>query len=129
MKKLLATLGTITIAGTGISGVVGNAPVSMKVEINSLQKNNLEKLNRNKRYIGDNTMLPDDTININVRPISQSERLSCGPAVATSILRHFGLSSEEYRNGISFVSESRLIRNMETDDGSVYSMLPGEEQQ
>ncbi|WP_342262316.1 MULTISPECIES: ETX/MTX2 family pore-forming toxin [unclassified Spiroplasma] len=49
MKKLLGILGTITIAGNGMSGIVGNAPISVKSEINYLQTNNLENLNRIKR--------------------------------------------------------------------------------
>lgn len=31
MKKLLATLGTIIISGSGISGIVGNAPSPKKI--------------------------------------------------------------------------------------------------
>lgn len=49
MKKLLSILGTITIAGSGTAGLVGNAPHSAKNEINSLETNNLENLNREKR--------------------------------------------------------------------------------
>ncbi len=49
MKKLLGILGTITIAGSGISGIVGNAPAPAKNKINYLQTDNLEKLNRVKR--------------------------------------------------------------------------------
>ncbi|WP_256444885.1 hypothetical protein [Spiroplasma endosymbiont of 'Nebria riversi'] len=42
MKKLLELLGTITIAGNGISGIVGNAPASeIKSKINYSQTNNL----------------------------------------------------------------------------------------
>ncbi|WP_339024106.1 ETX/MTX2 family pore-forming toxin [Spiroplasma endosymbiont of Agriotes lineatus] len=49
MKKLLGILRTITIAGGGMSGIVGNASASEKNEINYLQTSNLENLNRNKR--------------------------------------------------------------------------------
>ncbi|WP_338967013.1 hypothetical protein [Spiroplasma endosymbiont of Lonchoptera lutea] len=49
MKKSLSILGTITIAGSGIAGLVGNAPATAKTEINSLQKSNLENLSRSKR--------------------------------------------------------------------------------
>lgn len=45
MKKLLSILSTITIAGSGISGIVGNAPASIKVKEN----NNLKNLKRIKR--------------------------------------------------------------------------------
>ncbi|WP_338981876.1 hypothetical protein [Spiroplasma endosymbiont of Eupeodes luniger] len=47
MKKLLSILGTITIAGSGMAGLVGNAPA--KNEINYSQTNNLETLKRKKR--------------------------------------------------------------------------------
>ncbi|WP_338981747.1 hypothetical protein [Spiroplasma endosymbiont of Eupeodes luniger] len=47
MKKLLGILGTITIAGSGIAGLVGNAPA--KNNIVYQQTNNLETLKRNKR--------------------------------------------------------------------------------
>lgn len=47
MKKLLSILGTITIAGSGMAGLVGNAPA--KNNINYQQTNNLETLKRNKR--------------------------------------------------------------------------------
>ncbi|WP_215826175.1 hypothetical protein [Spiroplasma endosymbiont of 'Nebria riversi'] len=49
MKKLLGFLGTITIAGSGMSGILGNAPTPAKNEVNYLQTNNLENLNRSKR--------------------------------------------------------------------------------
>ncbi|WP_342223904.1 hypothetical protein [Spiroplasma endosymbiont of Asaphidion curtum] len=49
MKKLLGFLGTITIAGSGMAGLVGNAPAPAKREINYQQKNNSENLIRNKR--------------------------------------------------------------------------------
>ncbi|WP_338968033.1 ribosome-inactivating family protein [Spiroplasma endosymbiont of Lonchoptera lutea] len=49
MKKLLSILGTITIAGSGTAGLVGNAPTPIKNEINYTQINNLENLKRNKR--------------------------------------------------------------------------------
>lgn len=49
MKKLLGILGTITIAGSGMAGLFGNAPVSTKSEINYLQTNDSKKLNRKKR--------------------------------------------------------------------------------
>ncbi|WP_342277577.1 ETX/MTX2 family pore-forming toxin [Spiroplasma endosymbiont of Nephrotoma flavescens] len=49
MKKLLGILGTITIASSGMAGIVGNAPTSEKSEINYLKINNSEKLNRSKR--------------------------------------------------------------------------------
>ncbi|WP_342189683.1 ribosome-inactivating family protein [Spiroplasma endosymbiont of Dilophus febrilis] len=49
MKKLLGLIGTITIAGSGMMGIVGNAPTSAKNEINYSQLNNLEKLNRIKK--------------------------------------------------------------------------------
>lgn len=42
MKKLLGILGTITIAGSGMTGIVGNAPMRTK-------ENNLEVLKRIKR--------------------------------------------------------------------------------
>ncbi len=52
MKKLLGFLGAITIAGSGMAGLVGNAPASSatKNKINYLQtsSNNLENLNINK---------------------------------------------------------------------------------
>ncbi|WP_342263837.1 hypothetical protein [Spiroplasma endosymbiont of Clivina fossor] len=48
MKKLLGLMGTITIAGGGTAGIVGNAPASAKNKINYLQTNNLENLNRKK---------------------------------------------------------------------------------
>ncbi|WP_338981772.1 hypothetical protein [Spiroplasma endosymbiont of Eupeodes luniger] len=51
MKKILGILGTITISGSGMAGLLGNAPASAKNEINSLQTNNLENLKRNKRQI------------------------------------------------------------------------------
>ncbi|WP_375315314.1 hypothetical protein [Spiroplasma endosymbiont of Tipula paludosa] len=51
MKKLLGILGTITITGSGMSGIVGNAPAPAKNGINYLQTNNSEKLNRNKRAL------------------------------------------------------------------------------
>ncbi|WP_338968608.1 hypothetical protein [Spiroplasma endosymbiont of Lonchoptera lutea] len=54
MKKLLGILGTITIAGSGMSGIVGNPPAPTEIKINSLQTNNLETLKRNKREINDN---------------------------------------------------------------------------
>ncbi|WP_342264173.1 hypothetical protein [Spiroplasma endosymbiont of Clivina fossor] len=49
MKKLLGILGTITIAGSGMTGIVGNASTPAKNEINYQQTNNLENLNRVKR--------------------------------------------------------------------------------
>ncbi|WP_338967089.1 hypothetical protein [Spiroplasma endosymbiont of Lonchoptera lutea] len=55
MKKLLGILGTITIAGSGMVGLVGNAPSPTKNNISYQQTNNLKTLNRNKRgddYIG-----------------------------------------------------------------------------
>jgi hypothetical protein len=47
MKKLLILLSTITIASSGITGIIGNAPTSAKNEINYSQTNNLKNLNRN----------------------------------------------------------------------------------
>lgn len=49
MKKLLSILGTITIAGSGIAGLVGNAPAPEKNNINYQQTNNLETLHRVKQ--------------------------------------------------------------------------------
>ncbi|WP_338981393.1 hypothetical protein [Spiroplasma endosymbiont of Eupeodes luniger] len=49
MKKLLAILGTITIAGSGMAGLVGNVPAPTNNNINYKQINNLESLNRVKR--------------------------------------------------------------------------------
>ncbi|WP_342262432.1 MULTISPECIES: hypothetical protein [unclassified Spiroplasma] len=49
MKKLLGILGTITIAGSGMAGLVGNASAPAKNEINYQKADNLENLNRNKR--------------------------------------------------------------------------------
>jgi hypothetical protein len=43
MKKLLGILGTITIAGSGMAGLVGNAPAKIK------ENNNLQNLIRVKR--------------------------------------------------------------------------------
>jgi hypothetical protein len=58
MKKLLGLLGTITIAGNGISGIVGNAPASeIKSKINYSQTNNLENLNRVQRNICNNSYI------------------------------------------------------------------------
>lgn len=48
MKKLLGIVGTITIAGSGMAALAGNAPAPAKNEINYLQRNNLEKLIRKK---------------------------------------------------------------------------------
>ncbi|WP_215826740.1 hypothetical protein [Spiroplasma endosymbiont of 'Nebria riversi'] len=73
MKNLLGLLGTITIAGSGISGIVGNAPVSeIKSKINYSQTNNLENLNRVQRntcsnsYIEKFTNIESDIRNIAV---------------------------------------------------------------
>ncbi|WP_342277693.1 ETX/MTX2 family pore-forming toxin [Spiroplasma endosymbiont of Nephrotoma flavescens] len=57
MKKLLEILGTVTIVGSGISGIVANKPhlaqeqktKLVSSEIHYLQTNNLESLIRNKR--------------------------------------------------------------------------------
>jgi hypothetical protein len=49
MKKLLEFLGTITIVGSGMVGLVGNAPTPVKNAINYSQTSNLETLNRAKR--------------------------------------------------------------------------------
>ncbi|WP_339025293.1 PQQ-binding-like beta-propeller repeat protein [Spiroplasma endosymbiont of Agriotes lineatus] len=54
MKKLLEILGTITIAGTGMSGIVGNAPTQTKNEINFLQTNNLENINYKRQKWSNN---------------------------------------------------------------------------
>ncbi|WP_338968379.1 hypothetical protein [Spiroplasma endosymbiont of Lonchoptera lutea] len=53
MKKLIGLIGTITIAGSGMAGLVGNAPAIAKNNINYQQTNNLENLSRNKRNIFD----------------------------------------------------------------------------
>ncbi|WP_375315162.1 hypothetical protein [Spiroplasma endosymbiont of Tipula paludosa] len=44
MKKFLGILGTITIAGGGMSGIIANKPFSSQIE-----NNNLENLKRDKR--------------------------------------------------------------------------------
>ncbi|WP_342189519.1 hypothetical protein [Spiroplasma endosymbiont of Dilophus febrilis] len=49
MKKFLGILGTITIAGNGISGIVGNKPAKIK-ENNNLQTSNSKVLSRSKRH-------------------------------------------------------------------------------
>ncbi|WP_342223867.1 ribosome-inactivating family protein [Spiroplasma endosymbiont of Asaphidion curtum] len=66
MKKLLGILGTITIAGGGMVGLVANAQTLAKNEINYLKKssNNLENLKRNKRQ------------NINLEKENKLEKLS-----------------------------------------------------
>ncbi|WP_342277761.1 hypothetical protein [Spiroplasma endosymbiont of Nephrotoma flavescens] len=45
MKKIIGILGTISIAGSGMAGIVGNMPAPGKIKEN----NNLQKLIRVKR--------------------------------------------------------------------------------
>ncbi|WP_342263058.1 hypothetical protein [Spiroplasma endosymbiont of Dromius quadrimaculatus] len=53
MKKLLSLLSTITMAGSGMSGIVGNAPTSTKSEISYLKTNNLKNLDKKVYFIED----------------------------------------------------------------------------
>ncbi|WP_342262498.1 MULTISPECIES: hypothetical protein [unclassified Spiroplasma] len=53
MKKLLSLLSTITMAGSGMSGIVGNAPTSAKSEISYLKTNNLKNLDKKVYLIED----------------------------------------------------------------------------
>ncbi|WP_338968403.1 hypothetical protein [Spiroplasma endosymbiont of Lonchoptera lutea] len=76
MKKLLAILGTITISGNAIACLVGNAPAPTKNEINSLQTNNLETLNRNKRDLGATAIITGIAIGLSL--------LSSGVAITDS---------------------------------------------
>lgn len=82
MKKLLSVLGTITIAGSGTAGLLGNAPA--KNAINYQQTNHLETLKRNKR----STI----NLNLNVNKIRQIHNWNCAPTSAESVLRYFGIS-------------------------------------
>ncbi len=50
MKKLLGILGTITISGSGMAGLVGNVPAKIK------ENNNLQNLIRVKRGIFDDIL-------------------------------------------------------------------------
>ncbi|WP_342189518.1 hypothetical protein [Spiroplasma endosymbiont of Dilophus febrilis] len=98
MKKLLGILGTITIAGSGMVGLVGNAPSPTKNEINSLQKNNLESLNRNKRDYRINRVSDK---NLSVPRIRQLANYWCGPAIAESILSYFGLNTNQVLRNVN----------------------------
>ncbi|WP_342263088.1 hypothetical protein [Spiroplasma endosymbiont of Dromius quadrimaculatus] len=53
MKKLLSLLSTITMAGSGMSGIVGNALTSTKSEISYLKTNNLKNLDKKVYFIED----------------------------------------------------------------------------
>ncbi|WP_338981934.1 hypothetical protein [Spiroplasma endosymbiont of Eupeodes luniger] len=66
MKKILGILWTITIAGSGMAGLVGNAPAPAKNNINYQQINNLENLIRNKRNSADIELLNWEKISDNI---------------------------------------------------------------
>ncbi|WP_215825855.1 hypothetical protein [Spiroplasma endosymbiont of 'Nebria riversi'] len=53
MKKLLSLLSIITMAGSGMLGIVGNAPTSEKSEISYLKTNNLKNLDKKVYLIED----------------------------------------------------------------------------
>ncbi|WP_342223565.1 hypothetical protein [Spiroplasma endosymbiont of Asaphidion curtum] len=81
MKKLLSILGTITIVGSGMTGLVGNSPAPTKKEINYLQTNNLKRLSRNKRALGlDSIGITTSSIGINTETLPN---LSPTPSVST----------------------------------------------
>lgn len=107
MKKLLATLGTITIAGSGISGIVGNAPTSAKNNINYQQTNNLETLKRNKR----NNETSEKRLD--VIAVMQQTNYWCGPAVGEMILRSLELEQENNSNNL--LNQENLSLRMGTN--------------
>ncbi|PQM29671.1 hypothetical protein [Spiroplasma poulsonii] len=62
MKKLLSLLSVLTISGTAVPTTIAASPYQkeekLNSEINYLQTNNLETLNRNKRQLwGDQLMM------------------------------------------------------------------------
>ncbi|WP_338981793.1 ribosome-inactivating family protein [Spiroplasma endosymbiont of Eupeodes luniger] len=105
MKKLLGILGTITIAGSGISGIVGNAPTSAKNEINSLQtsSNNLEKLNRNKRDI--NSIFKTEAVNVDWNTKDYFKNL-CNKVLKSLLSVEIILSISDSSSDISVVCDA-----------------------
>lgn len=98
MKKLLGILGTITIAGSGVVGLVGNVPSPTKNNISYQQTNNLENLNRNKRENEEFFLTDPIDGNDVVRRNNQLEAYWCGPASVEWILSHFQLNIDSILN-------------------------------
>ncbi|WP_419334266.1 C39 family peptidase [Spiroplasma endosymbiont of Sarcophaga variegata] len=94
MKKLLSLLSVLTISGTAVPTTIAVSPYEKEKNINSdinyLQTNNLDTLNRNKR---------ENNINLNVPNIVQADPDWCGPAIGESLLRYFNYNANNSNTG------------------------------
>ncbi|WP_338982487.1 hypothetical protein [Spiroplasma endosymbiont of Eupeodes luniger] len=105
MKKLLGILGTITIAGSGMAGLVGNAPATAKNEINHLQTNNLL---RNKRT-------PNSEKTTTLNTISHTQSTSLGGKLGGEVNIFVIKTTGEIEAKHSITDSNENVNKVETE--------------
>ncbi|UZQ30888.1 MAG: C39 family peptidase [Spiroplasma phoeniceum] len=104
MKKLLSLLSVLTISGSAIPTTIAASPYQKEEniknndinnDINYKQINNLEILNRYKRQNNNNSN------HLNVQSVKQEGTQYCGPASVETVLRYFGLNTNNLLNTVN----------------------------